>query len=80
MLISRIVKENLEIDSKAYNDLSPKMKDAIGDVFKLVEKSTCDIIKRFEGACDKVSQHYIINVIEINDYSDKEVIDQLGEK
>ncbi len=80
MLISRIVKENLEIESKAFSELSPKMKDAVSDVFKIVEKSTGDIIKRFEGACDKVSQHYNINVIELNDYFDKEVIEQLGEK
>ena len=80
MLISRIVKENLDIDSQAFNELSPKMKDAVSDVFKIVEKSTGDIIKRFEGACDKVSQHYNINVIELNDYFDKEVIEQLGEK
>ena len=56
------------------------MKDAISDVFRLVEKSTGDIIKRFEGACDKVSLHYNINVKELNDYFDKEVIEQLGEK
>ena len=80
MLISRIVKENLEIESKAFSELSPKMKDAVSDVFKIVEKSTGDIIKRFEGACDKVSQHYNINVTELNDYFDKEVIEQLGEK
>ena len=80
MLISRIVKENLDIDSKAYNELSPKMKDAVSDVFKIVEKSTGDIIKRFEGAVDKVSQHYNINTTELNDYFDKEVIEQLGEK
>ena len=80
MLISRIVKENLDIESKAFSELSPKMKDAVSDVFKIVEKSTGDIIKRFEGACDKVSQHYNINVIELNDYFDKEVIEQLGEK
>ena len=80
MLISRIVKENLEIESKAFRELSPKMKDAVSDVFKIVEKSTGDIIKRFEGACDKVSQHYNINTTELNDYFDKEVIEQLGEK
>ena len=56
------------------------MKDAVSDVFRQVEKSTGDIIKRFEGAVDKVSQHYNINVIELNDYFDKEVIEQLGEK
>ena len=56
------------------------MKDAVSDVFRQVEKSTGDIIKRFEGACDKVSQHYNINTTELNDYFDKEVIEQLGEK
>ena len=80
MLISRIVKENLEIESKAFSELSPKMKDAVSDVFKIVEKATGDIIKRFEGAVDKVSQHYNINTTELNDYFDKEVIEQLGEK
>ena len=68
------------IQKETYSDLSPKMKDAVSDVFKLVEKSTGDIIKRFEGACDKVSQHYNINTTELNDYFDKEVIEQLGEK
>ena len=53
------------------------MKDAVSDVFRQVEKSTGDIIKRFEGACDKVSQHYNINTTELNDYFDKEVIEQL---
>ena len=80
MLVSKLVKENLELDSQSYKELSPKMKEAVSDVFKLVEKSTGDIIKRFEGACDKVSQHYNINLRELNDYFDKEVIEQLGEK
>ena len=60
MLISRVVKENLEIESKAFSELSPKMKDAVSDVFKIVEKSTGDIIKRFEGACDKLANIIIL--------------------
>ena len=78
--LSNIVERDLYIDSDSFRSLSPKMKDAISDVFRLVEKSTGDIIKRFEGACDKVSQHYNINIKELNDYFDKEVIEQLGEK
>ena len=38
MQVSRIIKENLLIDSKTYSDLSPSMKDAIKDVFKFVEE------------------------------------------
>jgi len=80
MQVSRIVRENLIIDSKSYKDLSPVMKEAVSDVFKLIEKSTSDIIKDFEGACDKVSQYHNINILELNNYFEKELREQLGEK
>ena len=44
MLISRIVKENLKIDSKAYNNLSPKDPVALNlftqkDLIEAIEKA-----------------------------------------
>ena len=80
MQVSRLVRENLTIDSQSYRDLSPVMKEAVSDVFKLIEKSTGDIIKNFEGAVDKVSQHHKINIIELNNYCDKEIKEQLEGK
>ena len=80
MQVSQIVKENLTIDSQSYKDLSPVMKEAVSDVFKLIEKSTGDIIKNFEGAVDKVSQHHNINIIELKNYFDKEIKEQLEGK
>ena len=80
MQVSQIVKKNLTIDSQSYMDLSPVMKEAVSDVFKLIEKSTGDIIKNFEGAVDKVSQHHNINIIELNNYFDKEIKEQLEGK
>jgi|TARA_Y100000022_G_C13223185_1_gene363457 hypothetical protein len=80
MQVSRLVRENLTIDSQSYRDLSPVMKEAVSDVFKLIEKSTGDIIKRFEGAVDKVSQYHNINIIELNNYFDKEIKEQLEGK
>ena len=80
MQVSQIVKENLTIDSQSYRDLSPVMKEAVSDVFKLIEKSTGDIIKEFEGAVDKVSQHHHVNIIELNNYFDKEIKEQLEGK
>ena len=44
MQVSRIIKENLFIDSKTYSDLSPNMKDAVKDVFKFVEEGKGNII------------------------------------
>jgi len=80
MQVSRIVRENLTIDSQSYRDLSPVMREAVSDVFKLIEKSTGDIIKNFEGSVDKVSQHHKINIIELNNYFDKEIKEQLEGK
>jgi len=78
--VSRIVKQNLEIDSQSYKDLSPLMKEAVSDVFKLIEKETGDIITRFENAVNKVAEFHNINLERFNDYFDKEILEQLGEK
>tara|TARA_B100001564_G_C20480319_1_gene596790 strand:+ start:566 stop:808 length:243 start_codon:yes stop_codon:yes gene_type:complete len=80
MQVSRLVRQNLTIDSQSYKDLSPVMKEAVSDVFKLIEKSTGDIIKNFEGAVDKVSQYHNINILELNNYFDKEIKEQLEGK
>jgi len=80
MLVSRIVKENLEIESQSFKELSPLMKEAVSDVFKLIEKETGDIITRFENAVDKVAKFHNINSEKFNDYFDKEILEQLGEK
>ena len=80
MQVSRIVKENLEIDSQSFRDLSPLMKEAVSDVFKLIEKETGDIITKFEGAVNKVSKFHNINLEEFEKYFDKEILEQLGEK
>jgi hypothetical protein len=50
MQVSRLIKENIIIDSQSFRDLSPKMKEGVSDVFKLVEKETGNIIDRFENA------------------------------
>ena len=80
MQVSRLVRQNLTIDSQSYKDLSPVMKEAVSDVFKLIEKSTGDIIKNFEGAVDKVSQYHNINILELNNYFDKEIKEQVEGK
>ena len=80
MLISKMIKENHLIDSKSYNELSPLMKEAINDVFKIIEKETGSIIEKFENAVAKVAEFHNINVEKLNEYFDKEILEQLGEK
>ena len=80
MQVSQIVKKNLEIDSQSFKDLSPLMKEAVSDVFKLIEKETGDIITRFENSVNKVAEFHNINSEKFNDYFDKEKLEQLGEE
>ena len=80
MQVSQIVKQNLLIDSKAYNSLSPNMKDAVKDVFSFYENAKGTIIERFESAMKEVAALHNLEVKQIEDYFDKEVIEKLGEK
>ena len=80
MLVSRIVKKHLLIDSNTYNDLSPSMKDAIKDVFSFYENAKGNIVERFDSAIKEVAALHNLSVKQIEDYYDKEVIDKLGEK
>ena len=76
--VSNIVKETRVMDSKSYNDLSPKMKEAIKEVYKIIENEQQDVITRFEGAIEKVTASFNINKEDIHKYFDKEINEQLG--
>ena len=78
MRVSKIVKNNLDMDSKSYTDLSPKMKEAVSDVFKLIKREQNNVIETFENAVTKVSEFHNINIEEINKYFDNELNEQLS--
>ena len=80
MQVSRIIKQNLFIDSKIYSDLSPTMKDAVKDVFSFYKEAKGNIVERFESAIKEVAALHNLEVKQIEDYFDKEVIEKLGEK
>ena len=77
--LSNIVEKDLYIDSDSFKSLSPKMKDAVREIFESIKESTDDIIKSFEGAVDKVAEKYNINTKLFDDYFDREIEEQLGE-
>ncbi len=78
MRVSKIVKNNLDMDSKSYTDLSPKMKEAVSDVFKLIKREQNNVVETFENAVTKVAEFHNINIEEINKYFDNELNEQLG--
>ena len=77
--LSNIVERDLYIDSDSFRSLSPKVKDAVKEIFESIKDNTDDIIKSFEGAVDKVAEKYNINTKLFDDYFDKELEEQLGD-
>lgn len=76
--LSNIIKETKVMDSKSYNDLTPKMKKAIKEIYKLIESEQTNILARFDGAIEKVTASYNIKKEDIHKYFDKEINEQLG--
>ena len=76
---SKIFEDTKYLDSKSYGDLSPKMKLAVQDTFKLIERTSGDIITKFESSVDKVAEARKINKEELYKYFDNEINEQLGE-
>ena len=64
MKISNIIKENKLIDSKTYHSLSPLMKEAVKDMFKIIENKG-NLILNVENAVDKVAEFHNINKKEL---------------
>ena len=80
MLVSQIVKENFITDSQSYKELSPIMKEAVNDIFKVIEKEQGNIITKLENAIAKIAKFHNVDIEKINEYFDKEILEQLGEK
>jgi|TARA_X000000368_G_scaffold66178_1_gene47504 hypothetical protein len=76
---SKIFEDTKYLDSKSYGDLSPRLKLAVQDTFSLIERTSGDIITKFESSVDKVAEARKINKEELYKYFDNEVNEQLGE-
>ena len=65
MQVSRIIKENLFIDSKTYSNLSPNMKDAVKDVFKFVEQGKGNVVEKFDEGIKTVARLHNLSIKQI---------------
>lgn len=77
--ISNLFKEINSLDTETYKNLSPIMKEAVRDLFKLIEKSQENIVDKFENAINKVSDFHNINKKELYQYIENETNNQIGD-
>ena len=57
-----------------YNKLSPKMRDAINDVYSMINKVSDPIVSKIEGIIRTVSKKHGVSTYDIDDYFDNELI------
>jgi len=79
MKLSQLVQNNQTFNSNAYKNLSPVMKEAVTDIMKLIENQG-NLIFNFENAIKKVCEFHNVDKDDIEEYFDREIIEQLGEK
>ena len=57
-----------------YKKLSPKMKDAINDVYSMINRASDPIVSKIEGIIRVVSKKHGVSTYDIEDYFDNELI------
>ena len=60
--------------SKQYKKLSPKMKDAVDDIFGKMDSKPSDFLNTFEKTINQVSKKYKVPVKELMGYFEKEML------
>ena len=57
-----------------YKKLSPKKRDAINDVYSMINKVSDPIVSKIEGIIRTVSKKHGVSTYDIEDYFDNELI------
>jgi hypothetical protein len=57
-----------------FKKLSPKMRDAINDIYSMVNKAADPIVSKIEGIIRAVSRKHGVSTYDIEDYFDNELI------
>ena len=60
--------------SKQYKKLSPKMKDAVDDIFNKMDTKPSDFLNTFEKTIKQVSKKYKVSEKQLMGYFEKEML------
>ena len=60
--------------SKEYKNLSPKMKEAVDDIFSKIDSKPSDFLNTFEKTINQVSKKYKVPEKELMGYFEKEML------
>ena len=60
--------------SKEYKKLSPKMKDAVDEIFKKMDSKPSDFLNTFDKTIKNISKKYRVREKELISYFEKEML------
>ena len=69
-----VVEKDEHKKSKEYKKLSPKMKDAVDDIFKKMDAKPSDFLNTFDKTIKQVSKQYKVPEKELMGYFEKEML------
>ena len=71
---STVVERDEHRKSKQYKRLSPKMKDAVDDLFKKMDSKPSDFLNTFDKTITAISKRYRVREKELISYFEKEML------
>ena len=71
---STVVEKDEHRKSRQYKKLSPKLKGAIDDIFKIMDSKPSDFLNSFEKTITDVSKKFKVPEKELMNYFEKEML------
>ena len=71
---STVVEKDEHRKSRQYKKLSPKMRNAVDDIFKIMDSKPSDFLNSFEKTIKDVSKKFRVSEKELMNYFEKEML------
>ena len=71
---STVLEKDEHKKSRQYKKLSPKMKDAVDQIFKIMDSKPSDFLNTFEKTIKDVSKKFKVTEKELMSYFEKEML------
>tara|TARA_B100000949_G_scaffold179265_1_gene160241 strand:- start:803 stop:1051 length:249 start_codon:yes stop_codon:yes gene_type:complete len=73
-VFTSVVEKDEHKKSKEYSKLSPKMKDAVDEIFKKMDSKPSDFLNTFEKTIREVSKKFKVSDKNLMNYFEKEML------
>ena len=69
-----VIEKDEHKKSRQYKKLSPKMKDAVDQIFKIMDSKPSDFLNTFEKTMREVAKKFNVSEKKLMDYFEKEML------